>query len=401
MASIVFYFHAHQPYRIKNYSLFSIGEDYDYFSESQIDRLDNQKILRKVASKCYLPMNNLLLSLLSDQPSFKVSFSLSGVFLDQLERYAPEVLSSFADLVKTGRVELLNETYYHSLSFVYSRSEFAEQVAKHQQRLFDLFGYKTTAFRNTELIYNNDVAKAVEELGFGTILAEGVDRYLGFRAPNYVYRPTGTDSIRLLLKNYTLSDDIAFRFSNRDWKEWPLSAPKYATWIGKAAENAQVINLFMDYETFGEHQWEDAGIFNFMRHLPSELLANPNLSFATVTEAAYMHEPCDFVDMPELTSWADIERDLSAWMSNSMQTTALSELYNLEYPVKQTGSRELLEDWRRLTTSDHFYYMCTKWFSDGDVHKYFSPNTSPYEAYNHFMTVLQDLKQRVRIDLER
>lgn len=400
MAQIVFYFHAHQPYRIKNYSLFSIGDDHNYFVEDSIDRLNNKKILRKVARKCYLPMNALLKELLLKYPSFKISFSLSGVFLDQLERYEPEVLVSFSDLVKTGRVELLNETFYHSLSYIFSKSEFSEQVELHRQKIKSLFGYTTTAFRNTELIYSNDIAKTVESLGFETILAEGVNRYLGYRSPNFVYRPPNTSSIKLLLKNYILSDDIAFRFSNRDWKEWPLTASKYAVWLGRAAENAQVINLFMDYETFGEHQWEDAGIFSFMQHLPDEVKKNNNLAFATVSQAARENEVRDTVDMPELTSWADMERDLSAWMSNSMQTTALSELYALEAKVRKADKPELLEAWRKLTTSDHFYYMCTKWFSDGDVHKYFSPNTTPYEAYTHFMTVLQDLKHRVYARLE-
>lgn len=395
MPSIVLYFHVHQPYRIKDYSLFSIGEDTHYFSGSESERLNNRQILKKVSEKCYLPMNRLLLGHLKKYPDFKVSFSLSGVFLDQLEVDAPEVLASFGELIKTKQVELVNETYYHSLAFMYSKEEFKTQVLKHKKRLYDLFGYETTSFRNTELIYNNDVALEAESLGFKVILAEGVDRYLGFRTPNFVYTPTGTSSIRLLLKNYTLSDDIAFRFSDRNWSAWPLTAPRFTSWISESAQNAQVINLFMDYETFGEHQWADTGIFNFMDRLPEEIYKNPQLNFATVTQAALSNQPVDTVDMPELTSWADVERDLSAWMSNTMQTTALSELYALERPIKKLNQPQMLEDWRRLTISDHFYYMCTKWFADGDVHKYFSPNSSPYEAYRHFMTILQDLKQRV------
>lgn len=395
MPSVVFYFHAHQPYRIKDYNLFSIGEDRDYFSGSTNDRLDNKHILRKVSAKCYLPMNRLLLKLLKKHSDFRVSFSLSGVLLDQLASDAPEVLSSFADLVATNQVELVNETYYHSLSFMYSKNEFREQVLQHKKKLFDLFGVTTTSFRNTELIYSNDVAREVESLGFTTILAEGVDRYLGFRSPNFMYKPPETSTLQLLLKNYTLSDDIAFRFSDRNWVSWPLTAPRFATWITETSKNAQVINLFMDYETFGEHQWADTGIFDFMEKLPDELHKNPSIDFATISEASKKYQPVDTVDMPELTSWADIERDLSAWMSNSMQTTALSELYALEKKVKTQGDTELLENWRKLTISDHFYYMCTKWFADGDVHKYFSPNISPYEAYRHYMLILHDLKQRV------
>ena len=395
MPSVVFYFHVHQPYRLKDYSLWSIGEDHDYFTNAGSDRLNNKAILQKVAGKCYLPMNALLLELLNRHDDFKVSFSISGILLDQLAEFAPEVLDSFKRLVATGKVELVNETYYHSLSFVYSLPEFRAQVMKHKQKIKDLFGYDTKAFRNTELIYNNAVGIAAETMGFTTILAEGVDRYLGWKSPNFVYRPVGAKKIRLLLKNYTLSDDVAFRFSSRDWHDWPLTAEKYAAWITSLDGSADLINLFMDYETFGEHQWADTGIFDFMRQLPTEISKHPAFTFKTVSEAAKAYPVADEIDMPELTSWADIERDLSAWMSNPMQFSALDTLYRLEEPVKKTQNTELLEAWRRLTVSDHFYYMCTKWFADGDVHKYFSPNESPYEAYKHFMMVLHDLTGRV------
>jgi alpha-amylase len=394
MPAVVLYFHAHQPYRIKPYDLFSIGEDHQYY-DTNVERLDNQKILAKVALKCYLPTNEALLELLNQYPEFKVSFSLSGVFLDQLERYLPHVLSSFQALVKTGRVELLNETYYHSLAVLYSEAEFQQQVSHHAQRLKDLFDYTPTAFRNTELIYSNDIARKVDKLGFKTILAEGVERYLGWRSPNFVYRPQGLDSMRVLLKNYKLSDDIAFRFSQKSWDGWPLTAEKFAHWVNAFNGNGNVINLFMDYETFGEHQWADTGIFDFLRALPHYVYQHPDNRFMTVSEASSSFPVSDTIDYPEVTSWADLERDVSAWLGNPMQLSAAQALYQLRDQVLRTQNQALIEDWKRLSTSDHLYYMCTKWFSDGDVHKYFSPNHTPYEAYNHFFNVLHDIRQRV------
>lgn len=400
MPAVVFYFHVHQPFRIKNYPMFSIGQDQSYF-DTEDARLNNNSILNKVASKSYLPFNALLLELLKRHKELKVSFSVSGVILDQFKKYNPQVLESFKRLVDTGRVELVNETYYHSLSFLYSKAEFKRQVFKHQRLIKEIFGYDTKAFRNTELIYNNDIAKEVEKLGFTTILAEGVDRYLGWRSPNFVYKPPHRGKIRLLLKNYKLSDDIAFRFSNRNWSEWPLTAEKYAHWLSEVNGNGHLVNLFMDYETFGEHQWEDTGIFSFFDRLPAEILKHPDNTFMTVSEAAHSFPVSDVVDMPDLTSWADTERDLSAWRSNPMQEAALTSLYSHEKDVFNSGDEALIEDWRKLTTSDHFYYMCTKWFSDGDVHKYFSPNNTPFEAYVNFMNILHDVRLRVYANKER
>jgi alpha-amylase len=394
MSSVVFYFHVHQPYRIRRYDLFRIGEHHDYF-DSTSDSLDNQKIFQKVALKSYLPTNAILLEHLNNIDDFKVSFSITGVCLEQMQAYAPEVLDSFKQLVNTGKVELVTETYYHSLSCLFSEEEFQQQVRLQHQNLKNIFDVTPTSFRNTELIYNNAIAGTAEKLGYQAILAEGVERYLGWRSPNFIYRPHGNDHIKLLLKNYKLSDDIAFRFSSKSWEHWPLTAEKYAHWVNQVNGNGQVVNLFMDYETFGEHQWESTGIFEFLRQLPYELKKHPDTNFMTVTEAANSYPALDSIDMPELTSWADIERDISAWASNAMQHQALERLYQLELQVKQTGDEELLTIWRRLTTSDHFYYMCTKWFADGDVHKYFSPNNTPYEAYVHFMNVLHDLTQKV------
>lgn len=394
MVSVCFYFQVHQPFRLRQYKVFEIGNSQSYFDEEK-----NEEVMRKVARKCYLPANAALLDLLRAHPEFKVSFSISGVAIEQMQQYAPDVLDSFKQLARTGRVEFLAETYYHSLSFLYDKEEFGSQVDRQMELVREHFGQTPKAFRNTELIYNNELAQHVKQLGFSAVLAEGWDPVLGWRSPNFVYR--STSGLKLLLKNYRLSDDVAFRFSNRGWHQWPLTVEKYASWINNVNGTGNAVNLFMDYETFGEHQWEDTGIFAFMRQLPGELLKHPDNDFLTVSEVAERYPSMDEVDMHHYVSWADVERDLSAWTGNSMQQAALSELYKLGQPVKRTANEQLIEAWRKLTTSDHFYYMCTKWFSDGDVHKYFNPYESPYEAYIAFMNVLHDLALRTRVELRR
>jgi len=396
MSSICFYFQVHQPLRLKRFSVFDIGKGESYFSEGSDDALDNLKILKKVAQKCYLPANKTFLELLQKHPEFKISFSISGVFIDQLESDMPEVLESFKDLVKTGRVELLCETYYHSLSFIYSRDEFVRQVELHRKKMKNIFGFEPRVFRNTELIYNNHLAQEVEKLGFKGILLEGADHILGEKSPNFVYRAKGTNDVKLLLRNYKLSDDISFRFSTHDWEEFPLDAGKFSTWASAVNGSGDVINLFMDYETFGEHQWESTGIFNFLNDLPAALLKHPDNNFVTPSEAIERYQPREEVDVENFASWADVERDLSAWLSNPMQHDAMKKLYELEKRVIASEDMELILDWRRLQTSDHFYYMCTKWFADGDVHKYFNPYDSPYEAFISYMNVLGDLKLRLK-----
>lgn len=395
MSAVCFYFQLHQPLRLKKYRVFDIGNDPEYFNDSSDSNQNNLKILHKVATKCYLPTTKLLLKLLKDQPKFKISFSLSGILLEQLEEHEPEVISLFKELIKTKRVEILSETYYHSLSFLYSREEFRSQVKLHSQKIKKLFNYTPKTFRNTELIYNDDLAREVELLGYKAILAEGADHVLGWRSPNFLYSPPKS-KIKLLLKNYRLSDDIAFRFSEKTWVEHPLTAPKFASWVNAVNGGGDIVNLFMDYETFGEHQWEDTGIFQFLEALPAEILKHPDNSFVTPNEAADKFPAISELSVPNFMSWADVERDLSAWLGNSMQNDAIKHLYDLESPVLSTMNPELITNWRRLQTSDHFYYMCTKWFADGDVHKYFNPHGSPYEAFISFMNALQDLKIRTQ-----
>jgi alpha-amylase len=393
--AIVLYLHAHQPFRIRHYSIFDIGDDHNYFNDSEFDApTNNERILKKVAEKSYLPANLKLIKMLNDNSDFKVSLSITGTFIEQLERWAPEVLQSFKDLVATGRVEILGETYYHSLAFFYSRSEFEAQVDAHKHKIQTLFGQTPKVFRNTELAYNNELAAWADRIGYKAILAEGWDPILQWRSPNFVYRPAGSDHIKLLTKNYKLSDDIAFRFWDKGWSEHPLTTEKFVHWINEAGE-ATNINLFMDYETFGEHQWGDTGIFEFLEHLPKEWLRFDNHIFMTVSEVADTFQAKDVLDMPQTVTWADTERDLTAWLGNSMQQQAITALYDMEEKILSSGDLQLIVDWRLLQTSDHFYYMCTKWFNDGDIHSYFSPYETPYDAFTNFMNSYRDLELRL------
>lgn len=394
MKAIVLYLHVHQPYRIRHYSIFDAGVAHDYFDAPYDAPESNERVLHKVAEKSYLPTNERLLKLLKAHPEFKVSMSITGTILEQLEKWSPASLQSFQELTKTGQVEIVAETYHHSLAFFYSRAEFEMQVAMHREKVQQLFGQTPKVFRNTELSYNNDLARWADKAGYKGILAEGWDPVLGWRSPNFVYRPSYTDNIRLLMKNYKLSDDIAFRFGNQAWAEWPLTADKFTHWLN-AEQDATNFNLFMDYETFGEHQWHESGIFDFLEHLPAQWLKTEGNTFMTTSEAIDAFEAKDTVDVPHTTTWADTERDLSAWLGNPMQQEAIHALYDLQEQIIGSGDLELIEDWRRLQTSDHFYYMCTKWFSDGDIHAYFSPYQSPYEAHINFMNSYHDLKYRL------
>jgi alpha-amylase len=395
MTSICFYFQVHQPYRVKRYKVFDIGHDDEYFNDTSETDLNNIKVLNKVSEKCYLPANAAFLKLLKDIPEFKISFSFSGVFLEQISLYAPHVLKSFQDLVKTGKVEILSETYYHSLSYFYSLTEFERQVELHKKLVKKLFNVTPQIFRNTELSYTNSLAAWAESKKYKGIIAEGWDSFLGWRSPNFLYQPQGTQNIKLLLKNYKLSDDMAFRFSEKSWKEWPLTASKFAHWINQTNGGGDVVNLFMDYETFGEHQWADTGIFEFIKQMPYEVLKHSDNNFVTTSESIKKYPARDVVDVPHVVTWADTERDLSAWVGNAIQSSALYFIYSLEEKVIKSKNKKFLDDWRKLQTSDHFYYMCTKWFSDGDVHKYFNPYETPYDAFISYMNAAKDLEGRI------
>ena len=386
MKTVCFYFQVHQPWRLKTYRFFQMGNDHNY-----LDDFTNRSIMQKVARECYLPMNALLLSLIEqNKGAFKCTFSITGSAVEQFKAYAPEVLESFKKLAATGCVEFLAETYSHSLASLYSVDEFKSEVKLHSQMLKDEFGVKPTAFRNTELIYSDEIAKAVEGMGFKTMLAEGAKHILGWKSPNFVYTDANDNKLRLLLRNYKLSDDIAFRFSNEGWSEWPLTADKFAQWV--AADTGDVVNLFMDYETFGEHQKAVTGIFDFMKALPEALLKTGELEFATVSEASKKLQPVAVLHSPYAMSWADEERDVTAWLGNDLQNEAFQKLYALAPKVKKAKSKDMEFVWRFMQNSDHFYYMATKWFSDGDVHSYFNPYDSAYEAFINYMNVLADFE---------
>lgn len=389
---ITFYMHVHQPYRVRQYSVFDTAFNHNYFDGHDSPQ-DNEAIFKKVAEKSYRPMNKTLEKLLKKHPEFKFSISITGTFIEQAAMWAPDVLESFQRLVATGRVEVVAETYYHSLAFFYDCDEFERQVEAQMAKIKETFGVKPTAFRNTELAYNNDLAKWAEEFGFKAIIAEGWDPVLEWRSSNFVYRPDGTEKIGLLLKNYQLSDDIAFRFSNRGWSEWPLTADKFNQWV-QATPNEPLINLFMDYETFGEHQWADTGIFDFFEEFIARWLDDGKV-FHTVTSAVKDNDAVGELSVPQTITWADSERDLSAWLGNKMQQEALTYVYNMADDILRTGDMELIADWRKLQTSDHFYYMSSKYWSDGDVHTYFSPYESPYDAFLYYLNAIRDLRFRL------
>jgi alpha-amylase len=389
MPSVCFYFQVHQPFRLKPYRVGVVGTDHDYF-----DDVNNGAIMRKVANKCYLPANQKMLDLIRRHDGrFRISYAITGVCIEQMKLYAPEVLDSFVALAETGCVEFVGETYYHSLSALYDEDEFRAQVLQHSALMQATFGQRPKVFRNTELIYDDRVGRLATELGFEAVLTEGADDVLGWRSPNFVYQaPAGA---KLLLKNYKLSDDIAFRFSNRGWDEFPLTSEKFASWVHRVDGAGDVVNLFMDYETFGEHQWSDTGIFDFLDHMPSRVLDAPQWSFLTPSEVIRRYPVISEMSFPRTVSWADMERDLTAWRGNGMQDSSFARIYALGQAVRERNNPVLREIWRRLQTSDHFYYMCTKWFADGDVHAYFSPYESPYEAFINYANVMEDLSEHV------
>jgi alpha-amylase len=392
LTAIVLYFHVHQPFRLRKYTFFDIGVDDRWFDDAV-----NGRIVRRVAERCYLPMNALLVrQILRTDGAFRCALSITGTALDQMERWAPKALASFRALVATGCVDLVSETSHHSLAFLADQAEFRAQVASHTDRLESVFGRRPTTFRNTELLFDNDVAKTAEELGFTAMLAEGADHVLGLRSAHRLYRPPGCRKIKVLLRDYRFSDDIAFRFTNRSWPEWPLTPDKFAGWLADAPEESSQIGIFMDYETAGEHQWRETGIFEFMENLPDAVAKSPRLAFGTPASVAKAERDVLRVDVPRPVSWADAERDLSAWLGNDMQRAAHDALYALLPEVRRRDDAALLSAWRRLSASDHVYYMSTKFASDGEVHSYFSPYSSPHDAFIAYMNVLDDFARRLK-----
>jgi alpha-amylase len=388
--SICLYFQVHQPTRLRLYRFFDIGKDSHYY-----DDFANRTILRRVAQKCYLPMNQLMLDLIKQyKGKFKIAYSISGSALDQFQRFAPEVIDSFRALAATGKVEFLAETYYHSLASLASESEFRHQVGKHAAKIEELFGVKPVTFRNTELIYSNGIGEMVYDLGYKTMLTEGARHIMGWKSPNYVYCAETQPKLKLLLRNYTLSDDIAFRFAANK-----VTAEQYVDWMKENAKEDEIVNLFMDYETFGEHQGAETGIFNFMKALPGAVLADGTFAFVTPAEAVKKHKPVSDLPVDDPISWADEERDITAWLGNELQSEAFKKVYAMTEKLSIVNDEDLWNDFGHLQESDHFYYMCTKFFSDGEVHKYFNPYDTPYEAFINYMNVISDFQ--IRLDEKR
>ncbi len=392
MTSICMYFEVHQPMRLNKFSVFNIGGENN--RSEYFNRKLNEQIFTKVAKKCYLPTNNLLLELIrKHDENFNISFSLTGTFVEYCQDFMPEVIDSFKKLFNTGSVDMMEETYYHSLSSLYEEmDEFEDQVNMHRQMIKNIFNYKPRVFRNTEAIYDNRIAKKIEDMDYKGILTEGTEKILGWRSPNFLYKPVN-GKIKVLLRNYNLSDDVGFRFSAQMWKGWPLTADKYANWLSQV--QGDIVNLFMDYETFGEHQWTETGIFDFLRHLPTEVLKHKHMDFITTSTAVEKYEVVGEINVPWAISWADEDRNVSTWLGNDMQIACFNELKDIGHKIKEKNDRELLETWRKLQTSDHLYYCSTKGLADGDVHAYFSPYDGPYDGFINFMNILQDLKQKI------
>lgn len=390
MKSLCFYFEVHQPYRLRWF-----WPDEKNGFDRYFDNKTNKEIFDKVTQKCYLPANNTLLNLIDEyNGQFKYSLSVTGTLLSQAEKWNNDVIETFAQMAQSGCVEFIEETNYHSLASLFeNHDEFKEQIIEHRENIKSLLGITPQIFRNTELIYNNKIAATASEMGYKAILSEGIEYVLGDRSPNYVYKAKNTD-IKLLLRNYKLSDDIGYRFSSRMWPEYPLLADKWANWAKDS--QGDTLNIFMDYETFGEHQWVDTGIFKFMEALPGEILQR-DLEFNTPSEIINKYDVIDEIDVGEFStiSWADMERDTSAWIGNYIQRRCFEDIKLLQPYVYKTNNKELINIWRHLLTSDHFYYMSTKALNDGDVHSYFSVYSSPFDAAINYMAAIMDFKANV------
>ncbi len=390
--AICIYFQVHQPFRLKRYRFFDLGHDHYYY-----DDYSNESIMRKIADKCYLPANNIILDLIvKHKGKFKVTFSLSGLAITQFRLYAPEVLDSFRKLAETGMVEFLAETNSHSLVSLRSKGEFEKQVSSHKEMVKKFIGFEPTSFRNTELIYSDTIGTWVADMGFKSVLTEGAKHVLGWKSPNFLYCNAVNPRLKILLRNFVLSDDIAFRFSNKNWNSWPLTADKYASWINKLAPKNELVNIFLDYETFGEHNWKESGIFDFLYHMPGAILKKSPFKFMTPSEIADTLQPVSAISIPSPISWADEERDITAWLGNELQIAALDKLYSLAGKVNKCTDDLIRKDWEYLQSSDHFYYMATKFFSDGAVHAYFNPYATPYDAFMNYMNVLSDFELRLQ-----
>ena len=392
MRTICMYFQIHQPFRLRRYRFFDIGNEHYYY-----DDYSNESVLRKISDTCYLPANKVLLSSIREYgDKFKVAFSISGPALDQFELYAPDVLESFKELAATGQVEFLCETDAHSLVSLNNRDEFEKQVNNHKLKIHRLFGQTPVVFRNTELIYSDLIGSYIADMGFEAMITEGAKQILGWKSPDYIYCNALNPRLKLLLRNFKLSDDISFRFSNRKWNEYPLTTEKFAHWLNAIDHKRENINLFVDYQTFGSRQSVDSGIFDFLRYLPGTIFKLTNFNFWTPSEVARFHQPVAPVSVQYPISWSDEERDITSWLGNDLQNEAFSKLYNLRELVLECPDPKIQIDWKYLQSSDHFFYMSTKFFSDRPILSYVNPFESPYDAFINYMNVLNDFTIRVK-----
>ena len=392
MRTICLYFQIHQPFRLNRYRFFDIGNLHYYY-----DDYANESILRRVVDKSYLHANKVLLDAIKEHNGqFKVAFSISGPILDQFELYAPEVLESFKKLAATGMVEFLCETESHSLVSLVGRDEFQKQVLAHKARIKHYFNQEPVIFRNTELIYSDQIGADIAEMGFEGMITEGAKQILGWKSPNYLYCNALNPRLKLLLRNFKLSDDLSFRFSNKNGSEYPLTTEKYTHWLKSIDKKEENINIFLDYETFGNRQPRETGIFDFLTHFPRTVLKLTDYSFSTPSEIVRNQQPIAAVSVPSPISWADEERDITAWLGNDLQKEAFNKLYDLRDAVNRCEDHKILIDWKYLQSSDHFYYMSTKFFSDRPSYSYVNPYGSPYEAFINYMNVLSDFTLRLK-----
>lgn len=390
MKSVCFYFQIHQPFRLKRYRFFDIGRDHYYY-----DDFANDDIITRIAERSYMPMAQTLLDMIEQSNhTFKCAISITGTAIEQLQQYVPEFIDMLKKLSDTGCVEFLSETYSHSLASLEDTEEFIRQVKEHDSLIHTLFGQKPKVIRNTELIYDDDIASLIASMGFRGAITEGAKHILGWKSPDFVYCAAGAPKLKLLLKNDKLSNDISRNFANTDWDEYPLRADKYMDWIAALPTDHQIVNLFLSMETFGEFLPQETGIFDFMRALP-RFAAERGISFITPTDAIMKFTPVDTISVPYPLSWSDGVSDVSAWKGNILQKEALEKLYSVAERVNMCTDKRIKQDWEYLQSSDHFYYMNTQNLTDGMMHAAFSPYESPYAAFTNYMNVLADFIVRV------
>ncbi len=387
MKSICLYFQIHQPFRLKRYRFFDIGKDHYYY-----DDFANDDVITRIARNSYLPVVESMKEMIeASNGQFKAAFSISGVALEQLEMYVPELIDALKSLAQTGCVEFLSETYSHSLSSLSEVEEFRAQVKAHDEKIYTLFGQKPKVFRNTELIYSDEIAGMIAGMGFKGVITEGAKHILGWKSPNYLYNSMAAPKLKMLLRNEKFTDDIARRFSDYEWSEYPLTAEKFIKWVSETPAEEPIVNIFMNCEALGEGNLRESGIFDFFKALP-RFAAEAGIGFITPSEAVSKLRPVDALSVPYPMSWTDEARDVSTWLGNRLQNEAFHKLYALAERVRMCDDRRIKQDWNYLQASDHFFFMSTKY---GAGKSSYSPYETPFDAFINYMNVLSDFIVRV------